>query len=155
VPVIQHFHDVLPVDSQGFERTLRAIAPYVNEFWAITDALGAHIGRISGRDVQTVNTFKCAIAPVHKQAHRDLSADFRVVMLGNSHMPWVLHHVRNVWRRVQAAVPGLGPILWFAYPTSVLYVRDAGVEFTPEVEYYGYLNDRVLHEHLCAADLAL
>jgi glycosyltransferase involved in cell wall biosynthesis len=67
----------------------------------------------------------------------------------------VLHHVRNVWRRVREEVPGLGPIQWYAYPTSVLYVRDAGVEYGPEIEYYGYLNDRVLHEHLCAADLAL
>ena len=155
VPVIQHFHDVLPVEPQAFERTLRGIAPRVREFWAITDALGAHIGRLSGREVKTVNTFKCRIAPVHKQEHRDLTSDFRVVMLGNSHMPWVMHHVRNVWRRVQAAVPGLSPIQWYAYPTSVLYVRDAGVEFEPEVEYYGYLNDRVLHEHLCGADLAL
>ncbi len=76
-------------------------------------------------------------------------------MLGNSHMPWVMHHVRNVWKIVQQEVAGIGPIQWFAYPTSALYVRDAGVEFEPEIEYYGFLNDRRLHEHLCAADLAL
>jgi len=92
---------------------------------------------------------------VHKREHRELTDAFRVVMLGNSHMPWVLHHVRSVWRRVRAEVPGLAPIQWYAYPTSVLYVRDAGVVVEPEIEYYGYLNDRVLHEHLCQADLAL
>jgi glycosyltransferase involved in cell wall biosynthesis len=155
VPVIQHFHDVLPVEPQAFERSLRALAPRVTEFWAITDALGRHIGALTGRAVLTVNTFKCEIAGEFKREHRDLSTAFRVVMLGNSHMPWVMHHVRNVWRRVRDRVPGLEPIQWYAYPTSVLYVRDAGVEFAPEVEYYGFLNDRRLHEHLSAADLAL
>jgi hypothetical protein len=155
VPVIQHFHDCLPADPLEFERSLRAIAPRVSEFWAITDALGRHIGGLVGRDVETVNTFKCEIAPEYKREHRDLDARFRVVMLGNSHMPWVMHHVRNVWRRVREEVPGLAPIQWYAYPTSVLYVRDAGVEIGPEIEYYGYLNDRVLHEQLCAADLAI
>lgn len=155
VPVIQHFHDCLPADPAAFERSLRAIAPRVGEFWAITDALGRHIGGMAGREVETVNTFKCEIASEYKREHRDLDARFRVVMLGNSHMPWVMHHVRNVWRRVQREVPGIGPIQWFAYPTSVLYVREAGVEIAPEIEYYGYLNDRVLHEQLCAADLAL
>jgi len=155
VPVIQHFHDWLYADPDSFARVLRRVSPRVSEFWAITDSLGEHIGRLIGRPVTTVNTFKCQIAPAFKREHRELDQRFKVVMLGNSHMPWVMHHVRNVWRQVQAAVPGIGPIQWFAYPTSVLYVRDAGVEFTPEVEYYGYLNDRVLHEHLCAADLAI
>jgi hypothetical protein len=155
VPVIQHFHDWLYADADAFARVLRRVSPRVAEFWAITDALGRHISQLIGRPVETVNTFKCEIAPVHKRDHRDLDDRFKVVMLGNSHMPWVLHHVRNVWRTVQQAVPGIGPIQWFAYPTSVLYVREAGVEFSPEIEYYGYLNDRVLHEHLCAADLAI
>jgi glycosyltransferase involved in cell wall biosynthesis len=155
VPVIQHFHDWLYADADAFARVLRRVSPRVSEFWAITDALGRHISQLIGRPVETVNTFKCEIAPVHKRDHRDLDDRFKVVMLGNSHMPWVLHHVRNVWRIVQQAVPGIGPIQWFAYPTSVLYVREAGVEFSPEIEYYGYLNDRVLHEHLCAADMAI
>ena len=155
VPVIQHFHDWLYADPRTFETVLRRLAPRVTEFWAITDSLARHIGAIAGRDVATVNTFKCEIASAHKREHRDLDERFRVVMLGNSHMPWVLHHLRNVWRLVQQAVPGIGPIQWFAYPTSVLYVKEAGVEFSPEIEYYGYLNDRVLHEHLSAADLAV
>ena len=155
VPVIQHFHDWLYADQASFERILRRVSPRVSEFWAITDALGRHISAIAGREVTTVNTFKCEIAPAHKSDHRDLDERFKVVMLGNSHMPWVLHHVRNVWRKVRQEVPGLAPIQWFGYPTSVLYVKEAGVEFEPEIEYYGYLNDRVLHEHLCDADLAL
>jgi len=155
VPVIQHFHDWLYTDAEAFAQVLRRVSPRVAEFWAITDALGSHISQLIGRPVETVNTFKCEIAAVHKRDHRDLDDRFKVVMLGNSHMPWVLHHVRNVWRTVQQAVPGIGPIQWFAYPTSVLYVREAGVEFSPEIEYYGYLNDRVLHEHLCAADMAI
>jgi hypothetical protein len=155
VPIIQHFHDWLYTDPQSFERVLARVAPRITEFWAITDSLGRHIGRLVDRPVETVNTFKCEIAPVFKREHRELDERFRVVMLGNSHMPWVMHHVRNVWRAVRQEVPGLAPIQWFAYPTSVLYVKEAGVEFGPEVEYYGYLNDRVLHEHLCAADLAL
>jgi hypothetical protein len=155
VPVIQHFHDWLYADRDGFERTLRGVAPRISEFWAITDSLGREIGEIVGRDVRTMNTFKCEIASAYKREHRELDAQFRVVMLGNSHMPWVLHHIRNVWRTIQAQVPGLGPIQWFGYPTSVLYVKEAGVEIEPEIEYYGYLNNRVLHEHLCAADLAL
>jgi hypothetical protein len=155
VPVIQHFHDWLYADLRAFERALCAVAPSVTEFWAITDALGSRIAQMTGRDVRTMNTFKCEIAPAFKKEHRELDERFRVVMLGNSHMPWVLHHVRSVWRSVQQEIPGLSPIQWYGYPTSALYVRDAGVEFEPEIEYYGYLNSRVLHEHLCAADLAL
>jgi glycosyltransferase involved in cell wall biosynthesis len=155
VPVIQHFHDWLYADLGAFERTLAAVAPRVSEFWAITDALGRQIAGITGRDVITMNTFKCDISPVWKREHRDLDHRFRVVMLGNSHMPWVLHHVREAWRIVGRDVPGLGPIQWYGYPTSALYVREAGVEIEPEIEYYGYLNARVLHEQLCAADLAL
>jgi glycosyltransferase involved in cell wall biosynthesis len=155
VPVIQHFHDWLYSDLRAFERLLVAIAPRITEFWAITDALGSKIASMSGRRVRTMNTFKCEIAESYKREHRELDSRFRVAMLGNSHMPWVLHHVRNVWRRIRDEVPGLAPIQWYAYPTSALYVREAGVEFEPEIEYYGYLNARALHEHLCAADLAL
>jgi hypothetical protein len=155
VPVIQHFHDWLYADLDAFRRALSAVAPCVTELWAITDALGHEIASITGRDVRTMNTFKCEIAPVCKRDHRALDGRFRVVMLGNSHMPWVLHHVRNVWRTIRAQVPGLDPIQWYGYPTSALYVREAGVEIEPEIEYYGYLNARVLHEHLCTADLAL
>ena len=155
LPVIQHFHDWLYADLDAFERTLTTVAPRVSELWAITDALGHRIGAIAGRDVRTMNTFKCEISHAYKRDHRGLDERFRVVMLGNSHMPWVLHHVRHVWRSIRAQVPGLGPIQWYGYPTSALYVREAGVEIEPEIEYYGYLNARVLHEHLCAADLAL
>jgi hypothetical protein len=155
LPVIQHFHDWLYADLRAFGRVLAAVAPRVTEFWAITDALGERIASMTGRPVRTMNTFKCEIASEYKREHRDLDSRFRVAMLGNSHMPWVLHHVRNVWRRIREEVPGLAPIQWYAYPTSALYVRDSGVEFEPEIEYYGYLNARALHEHLCAADLAL
>lgn len=155
IPVIQHFHDWLYADLRAFERALVAVAPHVTDFWAITDALGDRIGAMTGRRVGTMNTFKCEIADSYKREHRDLDGRFRVVMLGNSHMPWVLQHVRNVWRRIREEVPGLAPIQWYGYPTSVLYVREAGVEFEPDIEYYGYLNTRPLHEQLCAADLAL
>jgi glycosyltransferase involved in cell wall biosynthesis len=155
IPVIQHFHDWLYSDQSSFERTLNMVAPRVSEFWAITDALGRRIGEITGRRVRTMNTFKVEIAPLFKREHRELDDGFRVAMLGNSHMPWVMHHVRNVWRRIRQEIPGLAPIQWYAYPTSALYVRDAGVEIEPEIEYYGYLNARVLHEHLCGSDLAI
>jgi hypothetical protein len=52
-------------------------------------------------------------------------------------------------------MPGLGPIRWYAYPSSVTFVTRAGIVFEPEIEYYGYLNERVLHQHLCAADIAI
>lgn len=155
VPVIQHFMDWLYTDLRAFERALCAIAPQITEFWAITDALGRRISTMAGRSVRTMNPFKCDISETCKHEHRDLDRRFRAVMLGNSHMPWVLHHVRNVWRRVRDEVPGLEPIQWYGYPTSVLYVREAGVEFEPEIEYYGYLNAKALHEQLCSADLAI
>ena len=155
IPVIQHFQDWLYADLRTFERQLVAVAPSVTEFWALTDALGSKIGAMAGRPVRTMNPFKCEITDSYKREHRDLDHRFRVVMSGNSHMPWVLHHVSNVWRRIREEVPGLGPIQWYAYPTSALYVREAGVQFEPEIEYYGYLSPRALHEHLCAADLAL
>ncbi|MCC7416248.1 MAG: hypothetical protein IT176_03835 [Acidobacteria bacterium] len=154
-PIVQHFHDLLWTDETAFDRVLIRVAPSIDAFWAITDGLGQRVASRIGRPVETMNTFKCDIAPSFKREHRGLDDRFQVVMLGNAHMPWVLHHVRQVWRRLAIEVPGLRPIRWFAYPTSALYVRDAGVDVEPEIEYYGYLNDRRLHEQLCRADLAL
>ena len=79
----------------------------------------------------------------------------RRIILGNSHMPHVLHHLRNVWEKLEASVEGLRPIQWYAYPTSVTYVKKAGVTFEPQIEYCGFLNDDVLHEQLCEADFAI
>jgi hypothetical protein len=101
-----------------------------------------------------MDTFSCLITLTFKQDHRNVGADFTAVMLGNSHMPWVLDRLRAVWPEVRRQ-HGVGPIRWFAYPTSVLYVERAGVRVGPDIEYFGYLSDRVLHEHLCAADLAI
>jgi glycosyltransferase involved in cell wall biosynthesis len=155
VPVIQHFHDILFDDKERFAAQVKALAPRVNEFWAIGEAIRQEIAAIIQRDVVLMNTFLCEIKPTWKTDHREFGPDFTAVMLGNSHMPWVMDGFRKVWARIRADFPGLAPIKWLGYPTSVLYVQKAGVVFEPDIEYYGYLNDRVLHEHLCAADVAL
>jgi glycosyltransferase involved in cell wall biosynthesis len=155
VPVVQHFQDILYADKERFAAQLRELSPRITEFWAIGEAIRAEVAEIVGREVELTNVFQCDIKPTWKKEHRDFSADFTAIMLGNSHMPWALDGLRKVWARIRADHPGLAPIKWIAYPSSTLYVQKAGVVFEPDIEYYGYLNDRVLHEHLCAADLAI
>jgi hypothetical protein len=154
VPVIHHVHDLLADNDERFDARLREVAPRVTEFWAIGPGLAERVRAATGRSVTLMNTFSCPITPTFKREHRDVTPDFTAVMLGNSHMPWVLDKVRSVWAEVRRR-HGVGPIRWFAYPTSVLYVERAGVRIDPDIEYYGYLSDRVLHQHLCAADLAI
>ena len=154
VPVIHHVHDLLADNDDQFDARLREVAPRVTEFWAIGPGLADRVHAATGRSVTLMNTFSCPITPTFKREHRDVSPEFTAVMLGNSHMPWVLDRVRSVWAEVRRR-HGVGPIRWFAYPTSVLSVERAGVRIEPDIEYYGYLSDRVLHQQLCAADLAL
>jgi hypothetical protein len=154
VPVIHHVHDLLTESDERFDSLLRTVAPRVSEFWAIGPGLADRVRHATGRDVVLMNTFSCPITPSFKRDHRDVSSEFTAVMLGNSHMPWVLDKLRAAWAEVRRQ-HGVGPIRWFAYPTSVLYVERAGVRIDPDIEYYGYLSDRVLHEYLCSADLAI
>jgi len=154
VPVIHHVQDLLAQDDARFDALLREVSPRVSEFWAIGPGLADRVHAATGRTATLMNTFSCPITPTFKREHRDVDAGFTAVMLGNSHMPWVLDRVRSVWAEVRRR-HGVGPIRWFAYPTSVLYVEHAGVRVEPDIEYYGYLSDRVLHQHLCAADLAI
>ncbi len=154
IPVVHHVHDLLTEEDDRFDGLLRDVSPRVAEFWAIGPGLGERVTRVTGRRVVPMNTFSCPITPTFKQSHRELDRTFTAVMLGNSHMPWVLDKLRDVWAEVRRR-HGVGPIRWYAYPTSVLYVERAGVRVEPDIEYYGYLNDRVLHEHLCDADLAI
>ena len=154
-PVVHHANDFLYEHKKRFEALLRDLSPRITEFWAIGRKLADEVQRITGREAVLMSPFQCEIRPTYKCEHRPFGPDAAAVMLGNSHMPWVLHHLRHVWAALGQEIPGLRPIQWYAYPSSVTYVRDAGVTFEPEIEYYGYLNDRVLHEHLCAADFAI
>ena len=154
VPVVHHVHDLLTPDDARFDALLAEVAPRISEFWAIGPGLAARVAGLTGRPVEPMNTFSCPITPTFKREHRDLDAGFTAVMLGNAHMPWVLDRLRPVWAEIRAAF-GVGPIRWFAYPTSFLQVEHAGVRLDPDIEYYGYLGDRALHRQLCDADLAL
>lgn len=154
IPVVHHVHDLLTPDDGRFDAVLREVAPRITEFWAVGQGLADRVTRVTGRRVELMNTFSCPITPAFKSRHRDLDAGFTAVMLGNSHMPWVLDRLRAVWAEIRREY-GVGPIRWFAYPTSALQVEHAGVRIEPDIEYYGYLSDRVLHQHLCEADLAI
>lgn len=155
IPVVHHVHDILVEDDDvQFDTVLQQVAPRIAEFWAVGPGLGERVSRVTGRPAVPMNTFSCEITPLWKQDHRPLDASFSAVMLGNSHMPWVMDYVRRAWAEVRR-IHHVPPVRWFAYPTSVVYVERAGVQIGPDIEYYGYLNNRVLHEHLCRADLAI
>lgn len=154
VPVIHHVHDLIVKDDACYEALLASIAPRVSEFWAIGPGLADRVAQATKREVALMNTFSCRISPAFKQHYGDVDATFTAVMLGNSHLFHVLEGVRDAWAEVRRR-HGVGPIRWFAYPTSVLNVEGAGVRIDPHIEYYGFLSDRILHEHLLAADLAI
>lgn len=155
VPVVQHFQDLLYAKRADFEAAVLRVAPVVDEFWALEEAIRADIAGITGREVAVMNVFRCDVLPQHKTIHRELGPDFDAVIMGNSHMPWALDKLARAWGRVREAVPDLGPVRWLAHPSSVMYVRKAGVTFEPHVDYCGFLVGRHLHERLCAADAAL
>jgi hypothetical protein len=154
-PTVHHANDFLYAKKTQFERMLRALSPRISEFWSIGQGLAGEITRITGREAALMAPFQCDLRPDYKREHRSFGPDCKAVMLGNSHMPGVLHHLRRVWRTMEASTEGLRPIQWYAYPTSVAYVKDAGVTFEPQIEYCGFLNDDELHEKLCDADFAI
>jgi len=154
-PAIHHANDFLYAKKLRFERMLRTLSPRISEFWSIGQGLAEEITRITGREAALMAPFQCDLQPVYKQSHRPFGPECKAVMLGNSHMPHVLHHLRHVWEKLEASVEGLRPIQWYAYPTSVTYVKDAGVTFEPQIEYCGFLNNDALHEQLCEADFAI
>ena len=154
-PTIHHAMDFLYQKKSRFERILRDLSPRISEFWAIGPGILDEIKRITGRIPILMTPFQCELRPQLKTSYSDFGPSSTVVMLGNSHMPWVLHHLRKVWSEIRQAFPDLKPIQWYAYPSSVGYVKQAGVIFEPDIEYYGFLNDRVLHEHLCNAEFAI
>jgi glycosyltransferase involved in cell wall biosynthesis len=154
-PAVHHANDFLYDRQKIFENLLRKLSPRIAEFWAIGQKLAEEVERITGREAVLMTPFQCDIQPDWKQAHREFGSDCKAVMLGNSHMPFVLHHLRNVWSEVGKECPGIQPIQWYAYPSSVSYVEDAGVAFGPEIEYAGFLDERTLHEQLCSADFAI
>ncbi len=154
-PVIHHAQDFMYQNKRRFETLLKDLSPQIAEFWAIGPALVDALRNITGREARLMTPFQIDIHPQYKTEHRPFGPDCTVAMLGNSHMPWTLHHIRHVWERIGKDVPGLKPIQWYAFPSSVTYVKKAGVVFEPEIEYYGFLNDRALHEYLCKADFAI
>ena len=154
-PVIHHAMDFLYVNRRLFENLLRDVTPRITEYWAIGHGLSEEIKRVTGRDARLVPPFQSELRPDFKTEHRSFSPDTKAVMLGNAHMAGVLHHLGEVWGNLRREMPGLEPIQWYAYPSAVAYVHNAGVVFEPHIEYYGYLNDRPLAEHLGAADFAI
>jgi hypothetical protein len=154
IPIVHHAQDLLTTDHARYDRLLRQISPRLSELWAIGPGLAERVSQATGRPCTLMNTFSCEITPTWKTEHRDADAGFTAVMLGNSHMPWVLDRLRGMWAEVRQRC-GAGPIQWFAYPTSVLWVERAGVRVDPDIEYYGYLSDRALHRHLRDADMAI
>lgn len=154
-PVIHHAMDFLYVNRRTFENLLREVTPRVTEYWAIGRGMTDEIKRVTGRDARLVPPFQSELRLGFKTEHRPFTPSTRAVMLGNSHMAGVLHHLGEVWGNIRRETPGLEPIQWYAYPSSVTYVRNAGVVFEPHIEYYGFLNDRRLFEHLIDADFAV
>lgn len=153
-PVVHHAHTLREDSDAALDALLRTLSPRITEFWAIGPALADRLREATHRDVIMMDTFSRGLAPTWKRDHREVDSTFKVVMLGNSHLPWTLDKLRRVWAEVRRHC-GIGPIQWLAYPTSLLHVTQAGVHLEPDIEYQGYLNDRLLHEQLCSADLAI
>lgn len=155
-PVIQHFQDLIRFDEGTFPDVLAAASPLVDDFWAIESGLAAEIGKHVGRNVKVMNPVKGDLPLTFKKSHREYPPDFRAVVLGNSHVPHVMGLLADVWRSLRNTTPKLPAIQWMAHPDSVARVRQAGIDFEPEVQYVGKLLDPdTLHQRLCEADLAL
>lgn len=155
VPVIQHFHDLLIRDTRRFPSILRDCLSVVSEFWAIGDAIARAVKVELNCDVRIMNTFKCDLPSLPKSCHREYNSGFKTIMLGNCHLPWTLKYLGEQWRLLRDEMPGLEPIQWICHPSSLQRVMSSGVSLGQEIEYYGFLGEKVLKKTLHEADLAL
>lgn len=76
-------------------------------------------------------------------------------MVGNLYNPRVMEFVREVWRRCRAAIPQLGPVEWYASPSRLQGLFDAGVDPGLDFVWRGFYDGRRLSQKLAEADLGL
>lgn len=154
VPIVHHALDFLVQDEQRFDSLLRGLAPRLSRIWAIGPSLAERLSRVTGTMVTVVNPFAGPIAPAWKTDHRDLDERFTAIVVGNVYTPGLFAALKEVWADVRRRY-GVGPIRWFAHPTTVLQFEQAGVTISPDIEYCGFAVDGFLHEQLRAADMAI
>ncbi|MBL9216335.1 MAG: hypothetical protein JNG83_12730 [Opitutaceae bacterium] len=155
VPVILQLQDFFPSAHLGFRRALRRLRPHVAAVWAVSDAIARYAGPALGRPVQVDPLFNLELPAATKRNHRAFNPGFDTVVLGNFWQPVLLADLKAAWGRVQARLPGLGPVRWHCHPAGVERVRAAGCEPGPEVEPAPFLTGADLFARLQAADLAV
>lgn len=154
VPIVHHALDFLVNDEERFDSLLRALSPRLDRIWAIGPSLADRLASATRSMVTVVNPFCGSVPPTWKTEHRNLDERFTAVIVGNVYTPAVFVRLKTIWADLQRR-HGVGPIRWFAHPTTVQRFEQTGVVASPEIEYCGFAVGNFLHEQLCAADMAL
>ena len=152
-PVIQHFHDYMPHDAEGFDRAFRGLIPEISALWALTRSLQNMLSGKFAASIDLVPTLRQALPREWRQKHVKVSREFKVITLGNFWQPWMLPFLRDVWKEVRKRFPGLGPIEWYAHPNRVQTLIESGHDPGLEIVWRGFVPN--VQERLRAADLAL
>lgn len=156
VPVILQIQDFFPHAHFGFWRAVRRLAEHVAEVWVVAPSIARAIApHLPGKPILVDPLFNIAVPPVAKISHRQISADFRTVVLGNFWNPQLLDDLKAIWRDCRAELPGLPPVRWHCHPNGIARIRAAGFTPEPEIEPAPFLSGEDLVMLLQDTDLAI
>ncbi|NEO46636.1 MAG: glycosyltransferase [Moorea sp. SIO4A3] len=155
MPIIQHFFDYQRHDNEAMSTLLKQLSPAITEVWSLTETMAEEVAEQMERPVELVRIFNCDLPETYKQTHRELTPDFKAVMVGNCWIPELLLDVRNAWHYLMEKISGLKPIRWYGHPATIAKLRKNKVQIEPEIEYVGFLPTHDFFRQLQKADMAI
>ena len=155
VPIILHFFDYQPKDSEAVPALLRSLSPAISEVWALTSTMVEEISQQMNRSVDLVRIFHIDLPHIYKEVHRPLTADFQAVMIGNCWIPEMLTDIRRAWQYAKNKIGDLKPIQWYAHPSTIDKIRHSNIQFKPEIEYAGFVPDNQFFQVLRQSDMGI
>lgn len=155
IPVIQHFMDYMPHDSNAFDQRFVALSDRIAEIWALTEGMSRELRRRYGLDVQHMTALHQDVPAATKQDYADFSSGFRTVVLGNLWQPWMMPMLDRIWCNCMRARPGLRPIEWYVHPLRAQAMIDAGYALGNGIQWRGFVTGHALQAQLTSAELAI
>jgi predicted SAM-dependent methyltransferase len=154
VPIVHHALDFIVRDENRFDALLKELGPRLTRLWAIGPTLADRLASVTGTMVTVVNPLGGRVSPTWTTEHRQFDQRFSAIVVGNVYTPAVFAKLQTVWAEVRRRY-GVGPVKWFAHPSTVQRFEQTGVTIAPDIQYCGFAVGEFLHEQLCAADIAI
>ncbi|NJP04815.1 MAG: glycosyltransferase family 4 protein [Chloroflexaceae bacterium] len=157
LPVIQHFYDYFGRgEDTATRQLLQQLSPSLTRVWSINQSMAEAFAPLIGTEIPVVGVFHCDVPASYKKHHRDLSADFTAVMLGNIWMPETFFDLQAAWRWLGDQIEGIRPITWYGHERSFQRIQKNQRPIDSSViQYAGFLPANELEERLREADLAM